>query len=88
MRPFWVTFSDVKNLSSLGLGVGVTGHDQRDALMLVEETFGPLSVSKIVEVEEVASLDQGHVRPNMGSLFLRGIWFPLGHESAGGPQVR
>jgi hypothetical protein len=88
MRPYWVTFSDLKDFSGLGLGVGVTGHDIDDALMVVREAFGPLTISKIVAVDDVASLDEGHVRPNMGSIFLRGIWFPLGHQQVRTPQVR
>ena len=88
MHPYWVTFSDLKDFSSLGLGVGVTGHDINDALMLVGDAFGPLTISKITAVDDVASLDEGHVRPNMGSIFVRGIWFPLGHEEVGTPRVR
>lgn len=88
MHPYWVTFSNLGNFSGLGLGVGVTGHNQGDALSLIEEAFGPLTINTIEAVEDVASLDQGHVRPNMGSIFLRGIWFPLGHERVGIPQVR
>ncbi len=88
MKPYWVTFTDVAGRSGLGLGAGVTGHDQDDALSLIEQAFGRLTVSKITAVDDLASLDQGHVRPNMGSIFLRGVWFPLGHERAGTPQVR
>ncbi len=88
MRPYWVTFSDLKDFSSLGLGVGVTGRNIDDALMIVEEVFGHLIVSEITPVNDVASLDAGHVRPNMGSIFLRGVWFPLGHQSVGTPEVR
>jgi hypothetical protein len=25
-------------------------------------------------------LDQKHVVPNMGNIFIRGVWFPLGYE--------
>ncbi len=88
MHPYWVTFSDQKVFSVLRRGVGVTAHNEGDALLLIEEAFGPLMVRQIVVVEDVASLDQGHVRPNMGSLFMRGIWFPLGHERVDGSQVR
>lgn len=88
MRPYWVTFSRLEDFSPLGLGVGVTGYDVEDALRLVEQAFGRLTVGAIAPVDDVASLDQGHVRPNMGSLFIRGIWFPLGHEQIGAPRVR
>ncbi len=88
MRPYWVTFERLRDFSRLGLGVGVTGHDPDDALSLVEKAFGPLTVKTITVVEDVALLDQGHVRPNMGSIFVRGIWFPLGHEPVGAQQAR
>jgi hypothetical protein len=54
----------------------------------VAAAFGPLAVKSIAIVDDVATLDQGHVRPNMGSIFARGIWFPLGYEPVGTPRVR
>jgi hypothetical protein len=88
LRPYWITFADLEDFSSLGRGVGVTANDVGDALTLIESALGPLTIAEITVVEDVATLDEGHVRPNMGSIFLRGIWYPLGHEQVGTPRVR
>ena len=88
MHPYWVTFEGLEDLHELGLGVGVTAHGPDDAGSLIATVFGPLTIKTISVVDDVTTLDQGHVRPNMGSIFIRGIWYPLGHESTGTPQVR
>ncbi len=83
MRPYWVTFGGIKDFNPLRLGAGVTAHDFADLESLVAAAFGPLTIRTVSIVEDIATLDQGHVRPNMGSIFIRGIWFPLGYEPVG-----
>jgi hypothetical protein len=73
MRPFWVT-------TDVGLGVGVTAASEAEALALIFEAFGSeRRVKDIRPIADMRELDQGHVVPNMGNWFVRGIWFPLGH---------
>ncbi len=88
MHPYWVTFEGLGNFHELGLGAGVTARDPDDARRLIAAAFGNLTVKAISVVDDVPNLEQGHVRLNMGSIFARGVWFPLGHEAAGTPQVR
>jgi hypothetical protein len=88
IRPYWVTFEGLEDLNPLKLGVGVTGHNCADVESIIVAAFGPLAIRTTVIVEDVATLDQGYVRPNMGSMFIRGIWFPLGYEPVGSPNSR
>ncbi len=88
MRPYWVTFERLEDFNTLSLGAGVTAHDPDDVNSLVASAFGQLEIRSIAVVEDVATLDQGQVRPNMGNIFIRGIWFPLGHELVGSPTHR
>jgi hypothetical protein len=66
------------------LGVGVTAHDQSDATRLIAtRVFGGRSLPPILSITsdvDISSLDPGHVRPNMGNVLARGIWFPLGYD--------
>jgi hypothetical protein len=88
MRPYWVTFEGLEDFNALRLGVGVTDHDSDDVEGLVAAAFGPLAIRRTSVVEDVAMLDHDHVRPNMGSIFIRGIWFPLGYDWVGSPSNR
>jgi hypothetical protein len=52
-----------------------------DARAIVVSAIGEEPrITSIVVIEDFASLDQGHVIPNMGDYSLRGIWFPLGYD--------
>lgn len=37
-------------------------------------------VKSVLKNFDVNTLDEGHVRPNMGVVSVRGIWFPRGYE--------
>lgn len=41
-------------------------------------------VLKVIENVAIPDLDQGHVVPNMGNIFKRGIWWPLGYTHSFG----
>ncbi len=41
---------------------------------------GDRSIASLAIVEDVETLDQGHVRPTMGNIFIRGVWWPRGYE--------
>lgn len=65
----------------MNIGAGVTAHSEDDARHLATAAFPQARVSTIAVVEDLGSLDKGHVAPNMGSALSRGIWFPLGFEA-------
>ncbi len=83
MHPYWFTFERIGHPTPLNLGAGVTAHDDGDARRLIREAFGDLAVADMAVLENLDGLDQGHVRPNMGNILVRGIWFPLGYENVG-----
>lgn len=61
---------------------GVTAMNLEDALeILSSSVFGNAMlppIKNIVEDVNIEDLDQNHVVPNIGSVFTRGIWFPMG----------
>jgi len=66
------------------LGVGVTAFDEEEALRMVrEQVFArhPFpAVKEIITDVDISTLDDGHVRPNMGNPVVRGVWFPKGFQ--------
>ena len=88
MQPYWCQVSGLPDFHPLKLGIGVTAHDEGDARRIVRDKFGDVELSKLTLVADVSELDPGHVRPNMASIFIRGIWYPLGHQDVGKPEVR
>ena len=86
MKRYWFEF-DLGGCESPPLGIsrgcGVTAQSQGDAIKIIQEKvfFGrdlpPLTA--VVEDVDVATLDEGHVRPNMGNPVTPGVWFPLGY---------
>lgn len=74
MHPYWI---DIEGQ----LGVGITARSDEDAIMIFEAAFGSqVRAGQIRAIGDMNELDQGHVIPNMGNWFKRGIWFPLGYE--------
>jgi hypothetical protein len=79
LRRFWFRWEgNPRELSPLGYGV--TAVDRRDAETLLSAAwFGgaPLPTgADVAEDVDVRSLDEGHVRPNMGDPSVRGVWYP------------
>jgi hypothetical protein len=80
MHPYWVKFEHVSRPSIFNSGMGVTARSEIDAREIVVAAIGDEPrITSVVVIENMASLDQGHVIPNMGNIFIRGIWFPLGY---------
>ena len=84
---FWFEFEigDPMNLPpGIAIGCGVTAHDYNDAIrMLDQKVFKDKSrpqFKRVVENVELEKLDQRHVIPNMKSIVMYGIWFPLGYD--------
>lgn len=88
MKVYWLKFSEPAVSQGLGLGAGITARDPADAAALAQDAFGEVRIASIDPVDDVSSLDHGHVRPNMGNILIRGVWFPLGYEVSGTPKTR
>jgi hypothetical protein len=81
LRPYWITLERITEPSPLNLGVGITARSESDARALFEQAWGTEYRIEIIEaVDDMRSIEQNHVAPNMGNHMVRGIWFPLGHE--------
>ena len=81
MHPYWIVFARQQTPTLFNRGVGVTANSEEDAREILAATIkgAPLVVS-VTLVKDMRDLDQGHVTPNMGNWFRRGIWFPMGYE--------
>lgn len=73
LRPYWITVEGK-------LGIGVTAQDEQEARVLAAPALGESDVRLIDPLSSMSELDQGHVVPNMGNWFKRGVWFPLGFD--------
>ena len=86
LTRFWFKFhlnwSDPHPMGTIA-GCGVTAYDYQDALGLLKNLVFKEDLPKIkecIENVDISTLDEKHVLPNMGNIFRRGIWFPLGYE--------
>lgn len=86
LHRYWFEFAldDLERLPpGVRLGCGVTAFDIDDAAALIRErVFGgatPAPIVRCVPDVDVSTLDEGHVRSNMGNPAARGIWFPCGY---------
>ncbi|WP_428679500.1 hypothetical protein [Sphingopyxis sp.] len=73
LRPYWIGVEG-------SYGIGVTAKDEKEALALAAHALGASDVKSIDPLSSMSELDQGHVIPNMGNWFKRGVWFPLGFD--------
>lgn len=87
LHRFWFTFSLTladPHPAGVLLGCGVTAFSKEDAIDLMKErvfTKTPFpAIQNVQEDVDVSTLDAGHVRPNMGNVVKRGIWFPIGYD--------
>jgi hypothetical protein len=82
LTRYWITFERLAKPTPLNLGCGVTAFGCEDALEIVRDrAFAGRVMPKIIEIQEdvdVSKLDPKHVVPNIGSVTIRGIWFPMG----------
>jgi hypothetical protein len=80
LRRYWFEFEGTVPYSNLNLGCGITAYDKSDALKILEKRVFPLfevrKIAKIVEDIDIRTLEESHVRPNMGSPVVHGVWFP------------
>ena len=80
LHRYWFIFAPSTEPSILNLGCGITAYDKEDAKRIFENevvpVFGTREIREITEDIDVSTLDDGHVRPNMGPPSNRGVWFP------------
>ena len=82
MRPYWLTFANLPKFSELGFGAGITAYSEQEACEIAALNFGSeIKVKSIRPIRTVDEVEQNHVRPNMGNLLVRGVWFPKGFEA-------
>jgi hypothetical protein len=84
LKRYWFKFTTLPP-SPLNLGCGVTAYNYDDALALLKEQVfadrDPIpGITSFVEDVDISSLDEKHVRSNMGVPVKRGIWFPKGYS--------
>jgi hypothetical protein len=83
---FWVSFPKDP---SFPLGFGVTAWSRSDALRLLEAQGYDfhLRASEIVFRDGITidDVEHNHVRPNMGPMIFRGVWFPCLNIGFGAP---
>ena len=85
LRRFWFEFEPDSKLPNFLRRYVVTAWTYEDALHLLQERVfrdAPLPpIHGSTEDVDISTLDAGHVRPNMGVVIWRGVWYPLGYES-------
>ena len=81
LRRFWFSFEGLPSFSVLNVGCGVTAYTYDDALHLLKDRVfaQSLPACSVIEDIDISTLDENHVRPNMGVVTQRGVWFPLGY---------
>ena len=81
LHRFWFNFVPVSSPSILNLGCGITAYGLNDArLILNDMVFSVYGVREVVDVikdVDISTLEENHVRENMGVPVVRGVWFPL-----------
>jgi hypothetical protein len=81
LRRFWFSFEGLPSFSILRVGCGVTAYTYDDAVQILKDRVfeqQSLPACSVVEDIDVGALDE-RIRPNMGVVTQRGVWFPLGY---------
>lgn len=76
LTRYWITFDGGPALQT---SYGVTAFSLEDALSLLHKRVPGRRNDKpvrVVTILALTDLDQAHVAPNCGPIFLRGVWFP------------
>ena len=84
LRRYWFKFEPVPEPTPLNLGCGITAFDYEDAVNILNKKIIPrqaaLKIAEVSENVDVSLLDDKHVLPNIGSVNIRGVWFPKGYD--------
>jgi hypothetical protein len=81
LTRFWFKFRVTSPPTGWGLGVGITAYDLADARRMLREQvvpiYGePVDEPEVIEHIDIRTLEEKHVRPNIGNPVVRGVWFP------------
>lgn len=83
MIVYWFEFKtldEIKLPVGTKLGCGVTAYDKDDAINMMKKLifkgWDKIPISLIKENISLDDLEQNHVKPNIGNIMVRGIWFP------------
>lgn len=81
LHRFWFCLAQSTTPSILNLGCGITAYDEADARDILQERvfsiYGTREILSMMKDVDVSTLDEDHIRPNMGTPAARGVWFPL-----------
>ncbi|AXI04233.1 hypothetical protein HYN46_16155 [Aquirhabdus parva] len=81
LHRFWFTLDRSLSPSVLNLGCGISAYSLDDAKHILAEQvfniFGVRDILDVIEDVDVSTLEENHVRSNMGIPTIRGVWFPL-----------
>ena len=84
LRRYWFSFEPVPEPTPLNLGCGITAFSNEDAINILNQKIiprrGGLKIAEVLEDVDVSLLDPKHVFPNIGSVHIRGVWFPKGYD--------
>lgn len=92
LHRYWIRFAPHAplGLGCLRLGCGVTAWTEDDAIRLLRECVfedGELpEIADIITDIDFRDLEANHVRPNIGVVSRRGVWFPLGCDHIGAAE--
>lgn len=84
LTRFWFEFDELADPPpGARLGCGVTAMSRSDAEQLMRDGSGRdlPPIRRVIEDVDVATLDEGHVLPNVGDVSVRGVWFPRGSSA-------
>jgi hypothetical protein len=76
MERFWTTTKPMGCPSATNLGIGVTAYSEEDARAIIADQFPKVEVLGLRVVDDLSTLDDRHVLPNVGDHMVRGVWFP------------
>ncbi len=80
LRRYWFEFAGSPLPSPLNAGCGITAFSEEDARGILRTEVFPLhgerEIVRVIVDVDVSTLEEDHVRPNMGSPVSRGAWFP------------
>jgi hypothetical protein len=87
LRRYWFRF-DPKGVGEfppgVAMGCGVSAYNYDDALRILRKKVFHCDllppILRCIQDVDISKLDEGHVRPNMGVVTERGVWFPLGYR--------
>ncbi len=84
---YWINFSldgfngKIVTRAGAKLGCGVTAYTEEDAIHIFKsEMFPNTGIPEIKSIKvniDINTLDDNHIRPNMGVVSNRGIWLPF-----------